>query len=285
MVSDFLAAFENQHRLLFSPTKAIRVVYAEILERLLKKSYLGKVRLANGEEMVVRLSEPIYRNILTGLPYEPEVTSIIVRYLRPGGVFWDVGAHLGVHALTAGKIVGEKGRVVAFEPSPANFNLLEKNCRSSANLLCEQMAVGRTEQKTVAFWDFGESGSYYSSLKTPRVTGSYRARKIWVKMTTIDSYCQNHPRLTPDLIKIDAENAEMDILKGAQKILKKKKPALVLEVGDLSRDRNDRSRQCLDFLGQLGYCPWEYDFQKRLWKRHQVKKDYGDHQNLLFVGK
>ncbi len=50
--------------------------------------------------------------------HEPETLSVMAQFLRPGSVFWDVGSHIGMHALFASRCVGPDGHVHAFEPAP-----------------------------------------------------------------------------------------------------------------------------------------------------------------------
>jgi len=62
----------------------------------------------------------------SGCP-EPGVQKEIMRHLRPAGCFYDGGAHIGYYSLLASRLVGETGRVVAFEPDPANVDVLRGN--------------------------------------------------------------------------------------------------------------------------------------------------------------
>ena len=51
----------------------------------------------------------------------------IAEHLKPGGVFWDVGAHAGFMAVLADRLVGPQGRVECFEPVAENVAILERN--------------------------------------------------------------------------------------------------------------------------------------------------------------
>src|SRR5262245_33720957 len=52
--------------------------------------------------------------------------------LPPGGVFYDVGSHIGVFAVSGARMVGPQGAVYAFEPDPDNVRLIEENARRNA---------------------------------------------------------------------------------------------------------------------------------------------------------
>ena len=75
--------------------------------------------------------------------HEPHMQSSFLRLLRPGSVVYDVGAHLGFHALFCGLAVGPSGRVIAFEPDAA-FRELAANVESNGIAFCSplQVAVG-----------------------------------------------------------------------------------------------------------------------------------------------
>lgn len=60
---------------------------------------------------------------------EPEVAAFLLRLLKPGMTFVDVGAHIGEYVLLAAAVVGREGNVHAFEPDPRNYRLLERNVK------------------------------------------------------------------------------------------------------------------------------------------------------------
>ena len=68
-------------------------------------------------------------------------TQLILARLEPGQVFIDVGANVGYYAVLAAQQVGSEGQVVAFEPAPENFALLEKNCTGLDQVRCVQAAL------------------------------------------------------------------------------------------------------------------------------------------------
>src|SRR5579875_2079911 len=56
--------------------------------------------------------------------FEPSVSRWLESHLSKGAVLFDIGANFGFHALPATQFVGKRGRVIAFEPSPANLAIL-----------------------------------------------------------------------------------------------------------------------------------------------------------------
>src|SRR5215470_17031971 len=60
---------------------------------------------------------------------EPETAALILKFLKPGMVFLDLGAHVGEYSLLAAHAVGSIGEVHAFEANPEIFDLLLYNLR------------------------------------------------------------------------------------------------------------------------------------------------------------
>src|SRR5262245_48280046 len=70
-----------------------------------------------GHRVQLDITDPTGRYpFFYGMPYEPGVTDAIVTALRPGDVFVDVGANIGYFTVLAAAVVGDRGRVIAFEP-------------------------------------------------------------------------------------------------------------------------------------------------------------------------
>lgn len=153
------------------------------------------------------------------------------RYLQPGMTFFDVGAHEGIYAVVAAKKVGQIGRVVAFEPSPRErrrlrLHLLLNRLGSVDVVPC---AVAAEEgQGTLATVISGNTGR--NSLLPP-LTPEPR-EPVRVEITTIDKYLALTGRRTVDIVKIDTEGAELQILKGAETLLRKLRPLIICEVLD-----------------------------------------------------
>ena len=75
--------------------------------------------------------------------WEPEVTQAIDQTVVPGMTVADIGAQSGFYTLLLSRRVGAKGQVIAFEPLPANYRLLEENLRLNniENVIVRREAV------------------------------------------------------------------------------------------------------------------------------------------------
>lgn len=178
--------------------------------------------------------------------YEPYLTRLFLRYLKPGMRVIDVGANIGHYTLAAAKAVGKKGKVWAFEPESNNFFILLKNLEENMlkNVEAVKAAVGRKVgimKLLKSKENFGDhriipnSQDGQSSQRTkqphrdrhglqPRDDGSLV--KAMVKMVNLDQHIGDQKI---DLIKIDVQGWEPEVIEGARGIIAKWKPAMILE--------------------------------------------------------
>ena len=140
------------------------------------------------------------------------------KLINHGNIVIDIGAHVGMFTVKAARKVGNSGLVIAIEPEKENLKLLEKNVKSLKleNVKIIPKAVG-------AFKGFTElvvselSGTHKLALYPNPENPKY---KITVPIDTLDNIIQELGIKRIDFIKIDAEGAELDILKGARNALK-----------------------------------------------------------------
>ena len=84
------------------------------------------VKTINGIKLVIDLSLGKAVKSMYFDAYEIEVIRIMKKYLRPGGVFIDVGANVGYLSAVGVGLVGKTGQVHSFEPVPTYFSYLEQ---------------------------------------------------------------------------------------------------------------------------------------------------------------
>ena len=91
--------------------------------------------------------------------YEPLQCAAFERLVRPGHVVFDVGAHVGFYTVLSSSLAGPAGRVVAFEPLPANLRYLRRHLalNGCANVTVVPICVGDREG-TARFDDSGGTG-------------------------------------------------------------------------------------------------------------------------------
>ena len=146
--------------------------------------------------------------------------------LRSGDTFLDVGAWIGIFTLLASKIVGDEGRVVAFEPDPLAYEWLKTNITLSNLGNATAFNLGVLDFNGGAKLRSAGLGASQSSYMRYEQGGHHH--EIETEVVTLDKFCQMYD-LQPDLIKIDVEGTELEVLRGSREIIKEYSPKLMIE--------------------------------------------------------
>lgn len=197
-----------------------------------------------------------------GMLYEPESTDILLKVLKKGSTFVDVGAHIGWFSLIASRIVGESGLVYSFEPDRSNFSrfLEHIEANKAENIVPIFMAVdskpGRRNFHINLDNDGGHAlydpGMFQCNEKTREHPKSAK-----VMATSLDSFFDHHSKVWPeiDLLKIDTEGAEVEVLEGAYGLLSQGKIHNILaeiNIPGLSQ-MGDTEAEMRELMDELGY--------------------------------
>ena len=156
-----------------------------------------------------------------------------------GDIVVDVGSHIGHHTLIAAKRVGPKGKVIAIEADPKNFEILNKNIelnRLKDNVITINCAVSSKEEKIKLYTPEEESGNtIYNTIVSDRV--SPEENFVEINANTLDKLLNENGISVKDVkwLKIDVEGAEFEVLKGAHEILSESKIiTLLIEIHGLN---------------------------------------------------
>ncbi|NDJ79319.1 MAG: FkbM family methyltransferase [Chloroflexi bacterium] len=167
--------------------------------------------------------------------HERATTTQLDRLVQPGMTVLDIGAHVGYYARRWSKLVGPEGRVVAFEPHPRTFAVLEHNLGHLANVTLLPLAVAE-EEGTAELYDYlmmSASGSlHYDEAMlalqkaqvsggdiAPRITTDFPIRTYSVRTTPVDTCLADLGIARVDVVKMDIEGAEMSALRGMRKTI------------------------------------------------------------------
>ena len=120
-------------------------------------------RLFFGADMTVVLPEVISEAIYTYGMFDPTVTWMALKAVRAGDIVFDVGAHFGYFSLLFAHLAGPQGRVIAFEPTPSTFAILETNARRSDRIEPVNNAAGDVAAE-IEIADFGLKYSAWNTL-------------------------------------------------------------------------------------------------------------------------
>ncbi len=155
---------------------------------------------------------PVYR-ILYGLykkVSDRHERAILKDIIAPGMTVVDVGANIGIYTALMARIVGEKGKVYAFEPSPHNFNLLKKYNKNN-NVTLVQAAAGDTTGEIVLYIS-DKLNVDHQTYETDEIR-----EKVNVLSYRLDDYLKNEK---VDFIKMDIQGFEYHALLGMKNILR-----------------------------------------------------------------
>lgn len=173
---------------------------------------------------------------------EETVQKALSAHIRPGSVFYDVGANVGFLALIGGRLVGPQGRVVAFEPVPETAQQLRRNLdvNGFSHVEVVEAAVGAEAGHARMTLEPQSQTSHLSSLAG--MGSGEVAGEIDVPVVTIDGLvAQGKP--VPDVVKIDIEGAEVLALEGMQHTLQTARPTVICELhGTLDAVRSELQR-------------------------------------------
>jgi FkbM family methyltransferase len=268
----------------------VRVVLPKVLEKM-QQSFQVTARTFWGGKLKVMLPEIVSTHLYRFGYFDREVCFYLVDSLSEGGTYIDIGAHFGSFSLLGSTLVGKSGKVIAVDPTPSTFKLLSSNLGSYApwsNYKLHNIALYDKPGKT-PFFDFGLSKSAYNSILGSRDSSMKNTDnfKIEVETDTLDNLVAKEKLQRIDFIKIDAESAELAILKGGQETLKKFSPRITVEIGDTGLSNAPKSIEVISFLQQLGYDPFEVRDGKLVPHAllNNYQKDALTCYNLLFIKK
>jgi len=157
--------------------------------------------------------------------YEPEM-SCLKKILSPGSVFIDAGANVGIYTLAAGTIVGEAGRVLAYEPSAQSFPLLEKNIALNGLTNVRAFPAALAQKNGRTWLHRGPNPTLNSLGKDP----SWKEDGEEIVTKTLDQALHQTGIDRVDVIKMDVQGAEELVLRGAFNTLLSAHPVIIFEV-------------------------------------------------------
>ena len=156
--------------------------------------------------------------------WEIWLTLFFARLVMPGMTVIDVGANFGYYTLLLGHAVGPSGHVIAIEPVPSTAAILARTIELNG-------LTGRTQLVAAAAWDRPDIEVHMlvrtEEPKNAAVIGQAQPGSIAVPTTTVDALARELTRL--DLVKIDAEGAEVAIIAGMRETIARFRPKILLE--------------------------------------------------------
>ena len=197
----------------------VRKLYHSLHHYVMPKSAVvhGHVMYVNPRDESCMTESLVLRGV-----WEEQMTKLFQSIAKEGMVVVDLGANIGYYTLIAAKLVGEKGKVFAFEPEPDNYALLVRNIEENEyKNVCIPVpkAVSNRTGTMKLFLDPYSKGNHTIG---PQV---YDSQNTWghilVDVTTLDKFFEKYNDSKIDVIKLDVEGAEEEAFDGMTNIVKK----------------------------------------------------------------
>ena len=197
-----------------------------------------------GAGLWLRVNPRTGAHILEGSSELP-VQKALQEHLRPGMVFYDLGANIGFFSLVGARLVGATGRVFSFEADPELVTRLRTNvARNDFTWVSVEEKAVWSETGTVAFARADPTQS--PDLGLGFVTNASNPKTIQREAISLDEYARKFS--APDFIKCDVEGAEVEVMRGARQLLQTKRPAILCEIHS-----EQNGQILLDEFSRAGY--------------------------------
>lgn len=206
----------------FARSAAESATHRFVIRRSLPPPY-RQVKILVSSEGGLKYLRPSLRDI------DPELLRLVQQQVMPGSIVWDIGANVGLFCFAAASAAGPGGRVIAIEPDATLITLLRRSAHGNRNLAkVELLAVAVADEVTVRTFNIAarnRATSHLDGYGTSQ-SGGTRGTEL-VPAVTLNWLAQHFP--LPDILKIDVEEAEVEVLSGAGMVLKHQ-PTIICEV-------------------------------------------------------
>lgn len=181
--------------------------------------------------------------------YDLPTQLLLIKVLRNGDTFVDVGANEGMMTLLGSKLVGDTGKVISFEPNPTPGEIMKRNLRRNAitNVELHECGLGEVPGEMPLFVPDVNTGEGSFAAPARNVPGETVTCPVRVGDEVLGD-------LSPRLIKIDVEGFEAHVLEGLTSTLRHAKPIICMEmIGSLLARDGQTSNGLCELLRNLGY--------------------------------
>ncbi len=160
--------------------------------------------------------------------------------LKEGDIVYDIGAHAGLYTLIASSRIGSNGRVYAFEPLPRNVYFLRQHLQLNNISCCSVIEAAVSNSSGWARFE----PTMLNAAGHLSAVGAIRVRTLSLD----DFYLCGKEVRPPSVVKIDAEGAEIEVLRGAARLLSEFSPRIYLSAHSALAEK-----ECLEFLRSARY--------------------------------
>jgi FkbM family methyltransferase len=182
--------------------------------------------------------------IMASGQYEPCSVELLKRLISPGMKCIDAGAHIGFYTCLMTSLVGETGKVYAFEPMPSHYDLLLRNIQ-------ENQFERTVNPYNAACSDISGSVNV-SKISNMFVVGhNCGSTQVSVEAVRLDDVIED----IIDLVKLDVEGHEPAVIRGMTSILSRDQPIIISEINEywLHSCSHSSGAEYVGLLTSLGY--------------------------------
>ena len=221
------------------------------LEKVIITKSLTSFFYKNGTAFNIAKNSSSASNMLVSQNgYELNETKLLSGLIKPGWTVLDIGANFGWYSIHFSRLVDLSGKVFSFEPIPESYEELNLNIKlnSCQNIKTFNTALGNKDN-IVSFGVPEIDGGLGASSQFLRCK-----KQIQTTMRRLDDIIEEQNITKVDFIKADIEGGELDMLRGAEKVLEKFKPIIMIEIVDVHCHRfGHLSADVYQFLLSKGY--------------------------------
>ncbi|UFX82739.1 FkbM family methyltransferase [Candidatus Absconditicoccus praedator] len=184
---------------------------------------------------------------------EKGTSLFLVNNIKKGDVFLDIGANLGYYSLIASELVGDEGKVYAFEPVKSNIKSLEENIllNNISNVSIKKFALGNKNEQLNINIDANNSAVNSIVIKQDKNL----SEKISIKrFDDLDIHKENI-----NFVKIDVEGYELEVLKGMKNLLENQDNLnIVMEFSPLFfKQIGETPEKIIEYIYKIGYSTYK----------------------------
>jgi FkbM family methyltransferase len=216
-----------------------------------------------GHRWQLDLNEGIDFSIYLLGAFERSTVSTYRRLVSPGAFALDIGANIGAHTLHLAQLVGDGGRVYAFEPTAYAFSKLQRNLALNqdiaSHVTAEQIMLtdnpdAEVDAEIYSSWPLNGGDQLHAKhLGRPQTITGSRAERL-------DDYLMKAGIKRLDFVKLDVDGFECHVLGGGLATLQKFRPIILMELTSyVLRERGRSSTELLGLLQQAKYRLYRLD--------------------------
>lgn len=210
-------------------------------------------KLRYGIQMRLDITEFLQAHLYLFGSYELPTVRFIRSVLRSGDTTFDIGAQIGYLTLAMATAPVKSLRVVSFEPESHNIERLRQNVglNPGVNVTIVEKAASNVNGMLRLYLSHDHNSGTHSTIQNGMNVSS---EFVEIPSVTLDTYVSENNISDLRLIKIDVEGGELEVVKGAARVLRELRPIIVMEMSDaLQAARGFSTPEFKKLLANDGY--------------------------------